>query len=185
MTNVVIFVQWINLRSIHEQFQQSARILMPCTWSVVSSPSPYHSQEHQISSLFHRVAVARSMQPALVIFWLKVAATLEAAHAATLSPARWAPSVLSLFCHRRCITPPLLASPPLASPRLPLHSLGSLLCRRLQQQLWPLHSRPVLATMCLFLMLCLRILHRHCHSLGSRIKLLCIYVLLLGSQLIV
>jgi hypothetical protein len=40
--------------------------------------------------------------------------------------------------------------------------------------------RPVLATMCLFLMLCLRILHRHCHSLGSRIKLSCFYVLLLG-----
>ena len=179
MTNV-IFLQWINLRSINEQFQQSARILTPCTWWVVSSPSPYRSQEHQISSLSHRAAVACSMQHALVFFWLNVAATVEAAHATTLSLARWALSVLSLFCHRRCIAPPLLASPPLANPRLPLHSLGWLLCRRLQQQLWPLHSRPVLATMCLFLMLCLRILHRHCHSLGSRIKLSCFYVLRLG-----
>lgn len=187
MTNVSIFLQWINLRSIHEQFQQSARILMPCTWWVVSSPSPYHSQEHQISSLSHRVVVAHSMQSALVIFWLKVAATLEveAAHATTQSLARWAPSVLSLFCHRRCIAPPPLASPPLANPRLTVHSLGSLLCHRLQQQLWPLHLPPALATMCLFLMLCLRILHRHCHSLGSRVIFPCFYVLLLGSQLMV
>ena len=184
MTNVVIFLQWINLRSINEQFQQSARILTPCTWWVVSSPSPYRSQEHKISSLSHRVAVVPSMQPALV-FWLKVAATLEAAHATTLSLARWAPSVLSLFCHHCCIAPLLLASPPMANPRLPLHSLGSLPCRRLQQQLWPLHLRPVLATMCLFLMLCLRILHSHCHPLGSRIKLSCFYVLRLGSQLMV
>jgi hypothetical protein len=123
--------------------------------------------------------VACSMQPALV-FWLKVAATLEATYATMLSLARWALSVLSLFCHRRCIAPLLLVTPPLANPRLPLHSLGSLLCRRLQQQLWPLHSRPVLATMCLFLMLCLRILHRRCHSLGSRIKLSFFYVLRLS-----
>lgn len=120
------------------------------------------------------------MQAVLVIIWLKIGATLEAA---MISLARWAPSVLSLFCHHRCITPPPLISLPQVKLRFPLHALGLLLCRR-QQHLRSLHLCLVAATMCLSLTLCLRILHKHCHSLGSRIKSPVVLVLLLVSHLV-
>ena len=165
-------LQLINLKYIHEQFRQPSRILTTWAWSILSHPSPYHSQEHQSSSLSHMMVAACSAHPATVIFWFRMATTLEAVHAATISLARWAPSVLSLFCHRRCIIPPRPATL-----RSPLHCLASLPRRsRLQRQLWPLRSHPVAATMCLFLMLRSRILRRCCNSLGSSRNFLCFHV---------
>jgi hypothetical protein len=74
---------------------------------------------------------------------------------AEVSPARWALSVLSLFCHRRCIILPQQLVQHRSVPRW----LASLM----QQQLQPLDMHLVLLTMRLFLMLCLRILRKHCH----------------------
>lgn len=144
-----------------------------CTRSSIIDPSPSHSREppkHRSTSHSCRMAAASTVRPALLFrspsLLVKMATTPAAAHA-MVSPAHWTLSVLSLFCHPRCTSPPSAFPVQQFQRSLLLRLLGLLLTRKLQ----PLHLHQVeivvvAAAMCWLLMLCLKTLHRDCPSAG-------------------